>query len=214
MSLVSAVCHRLACYCPSPSGPTAPPLVDVGSVCCLPSFGFAFVPAHPIPPPLPWSMLLVSAVCCRLVRYCPSPSHPTTPPMVDVASVCCLLSFGLLLFQPIPSHRPSYGQHFYFVVLLGKSDWGCCFFYFAVRCAYGVVNPGNPRTAPNGFVWVKGLKIWIDKKTRRTKCSQIFTIHPCLGNRVVVRAVTDSMLFWCCVRGAPKTPRALRRKAA
>ena len=67
--LVSAVCCRLVCYCPSPSHPT---------------------------------ILLVSAVCCRLVCYCPSPSHPTTPPMVDVASVCCLLSFGLS--QPIPSH--------------------------------------------------------------------------------------------------------------
>ena len=71
------------CSCPRPSHPTTPPMVDVASVCCLPSFGFALVPAHPIPPPLLWSMLLVSAVCRRLV---------------------------LLLSQPIPSHHPSYGR--------------------------------------------------------------------------------------------------------
>ena len=113
MLLVSAVCCRLVCYCPSPSRPTTPSMVDVASVCCLLSFGllmFVIVPAHPIPPPLLWSMLLVSAACCRLVCYCPSPSHPTTSPMMDVAGVCCLLSFGLFLSQPIPSHHPFYGR--------------------------------------------------------------------------------------------------------
>ena len=74
MLLVSAACCRLVCFCPSPSHPTAPPMVDIASVCCLLSFS-----------------LLLS-----------QPSHPTTPPMVDVASVCCLLSFGL--FCPSPSH--------------------------------------------------------------------------------------------------------------
>ena len=29
---------------------------------------------------------------------------------VSAASVCCLLSFGLLLSQPIPSHHPSHGR--------------------------------------------------------------------------------------------------------
>ena len=89
VDVVSAVCCCLACYCPSP--------------------------AHPIT--LLWSMLLVSAVCCRLFCYCPSPSHPTTPSMVDVASLCCFLSFVLshLLWSmllvsavccPFPSHHP------------------------------------------------------------------------------------------------------------
>ena len=73
---------------------------------CVETAGLLLSQPIPSKPPLLWSMLLVSAVCRRLVCYCPSPSHPTTPPMVDVASVCCLPSFGLLLPQPIPSHHP------------------------------------------------------------------------------------------------------------
>ena len=135
MLLVSAVCSRLVCYCPSPSHPTTPPVVDIASVCCR-LVCYSPSPSHPTTPP----MVDVASVCgllsfglflpqpipshhpsygrccccllfaCLLICFCRSPSHPTNPPMTDVASVCCLLSFGLLLSQPIPSHHPSYGQ--------------------------------------------------------------------------------------------------------
>ena len=149
-------------------------------------------------------MLLVSAVCCRLVCYCPSPSHPTTLlwSMLLVSAVCCRLVF-LFPAHPIPSHHPLL-DFFILPLPCARLMRFCCTRMMRFQCAqmslFNVRRWAGNQFKLSNKDWTRGY--WaIDTRLRQAYDNYIDRsgFHLSYGNQVGCFQTFSWLVFICCI---------------